>query len=307
MIPTLIDTHGHLNFAAFTDSWQTVVERSRAAGVTAVVMPGSQYATSARSIVLAKAMPNFLYAAVGLHPTHVLSGNQNSEMKIENEKFEIFNYERYLELAQQPEVVAIGEVGLDSYRLPPGLEDQLTLEDWISEQERVLGAFMRLAKALEKPLILHCRGAKKPGMEPMELDPHVRLLAMLRKERDRPAFVVHCYQGTVDQAEQYLTLGGLISLTGTITFSDDRAVTDMVRAIPLDRLMLETDSPYLSPQAYRGEQNEPWKVVEVARRVGELTGRTMEEVCETTSRTATQFFGLHETSFKINAIVSQLS
>jgi TatD DNase family protein len=292
MTSTLVDTHGHLNFAAFADSWQAVVERSRARGVMAVVMPGSQQSTSARSIALARAMPNFLYAAVGLHPTHVLKENQKLTISNETEKFEIFDYERYLELARRPEVVAIGEVGLDSYRLPPGLEDRLTLEDWISEQERVLREFIRLAKAVEKPLILHCRGAKKPGMEPLGLDPHVRLLEILRQESHLPRFVVHCYQGSVDQAKQYLALGGLISFTGTITFSDDRAVTEVVRAVPLDRLMLETDSPYLSPQTYRGEQNEPWKVLEVARRVGELTGQSLEEICQMTSRTAVQFFQL---------------
>lgn len=304
----LIDTHGHLNFGAFAETWEEVADRARNHGVIAVVMPGSQYPTSVRSVDLARERRGFLFAAVGLHPTHVVPrfAAGNSQLAItDQEKFEDFDFDRYLVLAQRPEVVAIGEVGLDSYRSPNLESGILNLGDWIYEQELVLQGFTEIAQQVKKPMILHCRGQKKPNAKSrlptgeavisnFDFDPHTRLIKILAGMPDgkRPRFVVHCYQGTVTQAEHYLALGGLISLTGTITYSDDPAVTEVVRAVPLDRLMLETDSPYLSPMPYRGEQNEPWKVVEVARRVATLRGVDVESVAHQTTVNARDFFAL---------------
>ncbi len=308
----LIDTHGHLNFAAFTDTWQTVLAVSKERGVVGVVMPGSQLATSERAIELARLEPGVLSAAVGLHPTHIApiveSKNLEGRGKNQTEKFEVFDFQRYLELARLPEVVAIGEVGLDTYRVQNQNAEikhqngngDFTIEDVLKTQTEVLAGFIRIAQAVNKPMILHCRGQKKPGGRPpptaysLELDPHERLISILSAipEQLRPKFVVHCYQGTVEQAGRYLALGGLISFTGTITYSDDAAVTQVVRAVPLARLMIETDSPYLSPVPYRGETNEPWKVIEVARRIGELKGIDLATVAASTLATAEGFFGL---------------
>ena len=304
----IIDTHAHLNFGAFEETWQEVADRARERGVVAVVMPGSQYPTSVRAVELARQRPGFLFAAVGLHPTHIHpSGvhaseirNPKSQIRNKEEKFEDFDYERYLALARQPEVVAIGEVGLDTYRLPAIGDQKTAISDWVDEQERVLKKFIRIAQEVDKPLILHCRGARKPELgimnyeSGMTINPHERLIEILEamSEKERPRFVVHCYQGTRDQAERYLALGGLISFTGTITYSDDLAVSGVVKAIPLDRLMVETDSPYLSPAPYRGEQNEPWKVLEVARRVAELKSLATELIVRQTTLNAKNFFGL---------------
>ncbi|MBI4175182.1 TatD family hydrolase, partial [Candidatus Berkelbacteria bacterium] len=200
--------------------------------------------------------------------------------------------------AKQSEVVAIGEVGLDSYRIEKSEIRSTKSETILLEQERVLGEFIKIAQQVSKPMILHCRGSKKPGERlqttdyGLQLDPHERLIEILGAipEKSRPRFVVHCYQGTTDQAQRYLALGGLISFTGTITYSDDPAVTEVVRSIPRDRLMVETDSPYLSPVPYRGEPNEPWKVIEVARRIAELTDTSVADVAAQTTATARQFF-----------------
>ena len=300
----LVDSHGHLNFAAFTETWEAAADRARDRGVVAIVLPGSQYPTSQRAIDLARQRPGFLFAAVGLHPTHIAPQRNVGDQKIEisnqeNEKYEDFDAGRYLALARQPEVVAIGEVGLDTYRVQLAT-DNSQLTSGLTEQERIFKEFIRIAQAVGKPMIVHCRGSKKPGDrlpttdDGFQLDPHERLITLLGAipQDNRPKFVIHCYQGTAEQAARYLALGGLISLTGTITYSDDSAVTDVVRSVPPDRLMIETDSPYLSPVPYRGESNEPWKVVEVARRVAELQGVSLEAVAEQTTLTARRFFSL---------------
>lgn len=280
---SLIDTHGHLSFAGFDDTWEEVAERSFARGVEAIVMPSAQYPTSLRSIELAKQKSGKLFAAVGLHPTHVPPQSLvATDPEFRDNKFESFDYEAYAKLALAPEVVAIGEVGLDTYHT----------SETLPEQEAVLEACIAIALAVNKPVILHCRAAKKPGDAVTGTNPHERLIELLTRLDERPAFVVHCYQGTAEQAKRYLALGGLISFTGTITYSDDPAVTEVVRAVPLERMLLETDSPYLSPVPYRGEQNEPWKVVEVARRVAHLKGIAIEQVAEATTRNARQFFKL---------------
>lgn len=279
----LIDTHGHLNFEAFTETWEEVANRSWAAGLAAIVMPSAQLPTSRRAIELAKRQPSRLFAAVGLHPTHVPpAGLDPHDPVFHEQKFEQFDADTYTELARAREVVAIGEVGLDTYRTAESL----------AEQEAVLASFLQIARLINKPVILHCRAAKKPGDPVAGVDPHDRLIEQLDRLADRPRFVVHCYQGSVAQAQRYLAFGGLISFTGTITYSDAPAVADVVRVVPLNRLMLETDSPYLSPVPYRGEPNEPWKVAEVARRVAAIKGTSAEEVIAATTATARHFFGL---------------
>ena len=302
----LIDTHGHINFAAFRENWVEVVRRAQDGGLVAIVMPGSQLATSARAVELARAQPNFLFAAVGLHPTHVWPSQQPAEQETGNSeqettgKYEDFDYGRYLALARQPQVVGIGEVGLDSYRIEKSEIRSTKSETFLDEQERILHEFVRLAQEVKKPMILHCRGVRKPGdriqktEDRRQIDPHERLIALLAAVPavKRPRFVVHCYQGTVDQAQRYLALGGFISFTGTITYSNDPAVTEVIQTVPLDRLMIETDSPYLSPVPYRGEPNEPWKVVEVARRVAELQGKELTTVAAQTTANAKSFFSL---------------
>lgn len=275
----LIDTHGHLNIHDFSDDLAVVLDRARATGLIGIVVPGDDQPSSARAVELAIDHPGYLSAAVGLHPTRVRPKDESVGSGLE---FEDFDESWYRRQAASPQVVAVGEVGLDTFRVKTTIDEQL----------EVFNAFAQIALAVQKPMIIHCRAAGKPGDVIVGEDPHARMLDYLAALPTRPRFVVHCFQGTTAQAQQYLELDGYLSFTGSITYSDHELVRAAVATVPLDRLMLETDSPFLSPVPYRGERNEPWKVLEVARRVADFKQASIEEVATVTTETARRFFGL---------------
>lgn len=265
----LFDSHGHLNLSTFAETWQEVLDRSLAQGVVGIVMPGTDLETSTRAVKLAQADPSHLFAGVGLHPTD--SQTELAEI----------NFAAYEKLAGKSAVVAIGEVGLETYRIEP---------DDLVRQEKIFNEFLAIAQRLSKPLIIHIRGSRTPVEPIVGPNPYERMIEMLRQASPRPEFVIHCYQGTKEQAQEFLNLGGFISLTGTITYSDHSSVTEVVASIPLERLLIETDSPFLSPAPHRGEQNEPWKVSFVAERVAVLKGLSLAEVAMVTTKNAQKFF-----------------
>jgi TatD DNase family protein len=281
----LIDTHAHINFAAYKDDADETIRRALD-NDTWMILVGSEFKTSNRALSYANKYERGVYAAVGLHPIHLQEGlieddDEDSGGYSFRPKAEEFDYGSYEKLAKFEKVVAIGEIGLDYYHLDPA-KDQAVLK---KKQQEVFAAQIFLARNLDLPVIIHCRQA------------HDDLLDMLqdfKKEYghllpvDRPWGVVHCFSGNEDLAWKYFNLGLLISFTGLITFS--RNWDDLIRKTPLDKIMIETDSPYMTPEPYRGKRNEPLLVQYVAQRIADIKGIKVEKVAEKTTETAKNLF-----------------
>ena len=249
--PSLFDTHAHLHFPEFAEDRDDALARARAAGVTRLLAVGADLPSSRAAVTFAAAQPG-VYAAVGIHPHDAESADRGALAELED-------------LARDPRVVAIGEIGLDYYRdLAPR-----------PAQARAFAAQLALARALDRPVILHCREA------------HADLLAVLEDDALGPAGgILHCFSGDQAAAERGLALGLAISIAGPITYPNARRLADVVRALPLEALVLETDCPYLPPQPWRGRRNEPAYLPVTAARVAELRGLDMARVAAATTRTA---------------------
>jgi len=280
----LIDSHAHVNFAAFKDDADEVIRRSLAAD-TWMVLVGSEFKTSNRALNFANKYEKGVYAAVGLHPVHLEDGRVDTGEEGEAGGFiahgEEFDYGSYEKLAKFEKVVAIGEIGLDYYHLDP-TKDLAAIK---KKQHEVFAQQLLLARSLDLPVIIHCRQAH---------DDLLMILQDFKKEyghlipSDRPWGVLHCFSGDEDLAWKYFKLGLLISFTGLITFSQQW--DDLIRKIPLDHLMIETDTPYMTPEPYRGKRNEPLLVQYVAQRIADIRGIKAEKVAEVTTATARSFF-----------------
>lgn len=218
----LIDTHAHLDFPQFKADLEQVLERARQAGVVALLNAGTDEQSSKRSVELSLKYP-WISASVGIHP-HGAAKVQTGWL------------DRLRELAGSETVLAIGETGLDFYRdLSPR-----------AIQEEVFREHLRLACRLNKPVIIHSRQA------------HAETLKILKDEDlPSPAGVMHCFSGDRHWAEAFLDLGFYISIAGPVTYPRSHDLRDLLPLVPADRLLLETDAPYLPPQAYRSERNEP--------------------------------------------------
>ncbi|MDD2730792.1 MAG: TatD family hydrolase [Candidatus Portnoybacteria bacterium] len=268
----LIDTHAHVNFAAYKDDGDEVVKRSLAENIW-LINVGSQLDTSRRAVEYAQKYPAGVFAAVGLHPIHLREGelqahvDELEEVRIAS-RAEKFDHNAYKNLAQNGKVVAIGEIGLDYYR--NAAAKYLQKEIFVKQLE--------LALELNKPIIFHCREA------------HRDLLEILKKYAGKISGVVHSFSGRWSQAQEYLEMGFYLGFNGIITFARD--YDRVVRETPLERLVLETDCPYLTPEPFRGKRNEPAYVKYVAQKVAELRGISFEEVAERTTKNAKELFGI---------------
>ncbi len=282
-----IDTHAHINFKDFKEDADEVIRRSLD-NDTWMILVGSEYKTSNRALNYANKYQKGVYAAVGLHPSHLENGkveNLENGEKIFYERFEEFDYGSYEKLAKFEKVVAIGEIGLDYYQLDPKADTQKIKK----KQQEVFIQQLILARQLDLPVIIHCRQAHNDLYE---------ILSNFKKEygqtipSGKPWGVVHCFSGDEDLAWKYFRLGLMISFTGLITFSQQW--DDLIRKIPLDKIMIETDSPYMTPEPYRGQRNEPLLVQYVAKRVADIKGLKIEKVAKTTFDNACRLFKILE-------------
>lgn len=278
----LIDTHCHLNFKAFKDDADEIIQEALAANVWMIIV-SVEAKTSKRAIEYAMKYERGVYAAVGLHPIHLVKQAAKDEDYDFTTSGEDFDYETYKRLASAREVVAIGETGLDYYHIPRG-EDFAAAKD---KQQSVFLSHLTLARELDKPVIIHCREA------------HADLLPLIREFKknhrnefpvDRPWGVVHCFSGDLDLAWKYFELGLIISFTGLITFN--RQWDELIRKLPLDRFMIETDAPFMTPSPHRGERNLPVYVVEVARKIAEFKNLSLEKIAEVSTENAKRLFCL---------------
>jgi TatD DNase family protein len=279
-----IDTHAHVNFAAFKDDGEEGSRRSLD-NDTWMILVGAEFKTSNRALHYANKYEKGVYAAIGLHPIHLEEGQVDSQEEDNSYSFvpryEEFDYGSYEKLAKFEKVVAIGEIGLDYYHLDPTKDVNAVKK----KQHEVFAQQLLLARSIDLPVIIHCRQAHDDLLE---------ILQEFKKEyghiipTDRPWGVIHCFSGDEDLAWKYFRLGLLISFTGLITFS--KQWDDLIRKIPLDKIMIETDTPYMTPEPYRGERNEPVLVQYVAKRIADIKSLKVEKVAETTTRTARELF-----------------
>ncbi len=257
----LVDTHAHLDAHAFGADRNEVIERAWTAGLGAIISVGGDIKSSREVIALAQAHPG-VYATVGIHPHEASHAELNALLELEH-------------LAGDRDVVAIGEIGLDFHYdfSPPAV------------QEKCFVAQLELARRVNKPVVIHDREA------------HAKTLAILRDwlgttpGRAVPG-VLHCFSGDREMAEQAMQMGFYLSFGGPITFRNARRLQELVRALPLERILVETDCPYLAPHPHRGKRNEPAYVRLVALQLAALKGLSLEEVASVTTANAQRLFGL---------------
>ena len=278
----LIDTHCHLNFTVFDSKRREIISQCFQNNMQCIVV-GTNLKTSQKAVELAQQYSN-LYAAVGLHPMELDTGL----VKIKPDAWEgihfeaEFNYERYKELAQNSKVVAIGEIGLDYYTKPKTTRRK---ELFKQKQKELLLREWQLAKELNLPVIFHCRMANKD------------LIELLKNNKNlRPSrAVIHSFVGTLEEMKTYLSLGYYIGFNGII-FKDITGINfpELIKEIPLNRMLLETDSPYLKPPAMKGEINTPLGVKYVAKKVAEIKNISLEQVASLTTKNAQNLFGIKQ-------------
>jgi TatD DNase family protein len=258
-----VDTHAHIQDGEFANDVDAVIESARRAGVTSIVAPAVDLASARRGLDLA-ARHDGVFITAGYHPHEASRLTPDSLADVER-------------MLAEPKVVAVGEIGLDRYRMHSPLEAQV----------QVFEAMLGLAEKHGLPVVVHCRDA---------WDDAARLLVpwaeRVREAFDGPPGVMHYFTGSLEDARRYIELGFMISVHTSVTHPRANALRDVVAQLPLDALVIETDSPYGAPQTVRGKRNEPAYVVEAAKQIAELHGVALEDVAAATSANARRLFRL---------------
>lgn len=275
-----IDTHCHTNFAAFKDDAVEVIKRTLADDVW-LVNVGTHFETSRRAVEIAEQYSDGVYAAVGLHPIHLFTHHVDEEETSFQARGEEFNLASYKDLVlRSTKVVAIGEFGLDYYRMPKEEDPQQVK----TVQEEVVKQHLILAKAVDKPLMLHVRSSQ--GSQ----DAYEDLLRILDSHAGDLIGIIHSFTGDVATAQEFVKRSFYIGLNGIITFDKTGRSEKVVKNTPLEMMVLETDAPYLTPEPRRGQRNEPAYVKFVAEKIAEIKGIKTEKVEEQTTANARKLF-----------------
>ena len=252
------DTHAHLNAEQFNDDLQEVIDRALAEGISRIVVVGFDRLTIKRAMELAEQY-EFIYASVGWHPVDAIDMKDEDLLWIE-------------ELAVHPKVVALGEMGLDYYwdKSPKDI------------QKEVFRKQIQLAKKVKLPIIIHNRDATADIVE------------ILREEGAKEVGgIMHCFSGSPEVAKECVEMNFYISLGGPVTFKNARKPKEVAEVIPLEKLLIETDCPYLAPHPYRGKRNEPSYVKLVAEQIAEIKEISVDEVARVTTENAKKLFGIN--------------
>ncbi len=253
----LVDSHAHIDASRFDADREAIIEAAVAGGVTRMIDPGVDLASSRAALTLAKAHPGTIFAGVGVHPHDATTYNDEIGVQLR-------------ELTHEPEVVAIGEFGLDYFRMLSPRE----------VQRAVFCAHLQLARERHLPCIIHVR------------DSHDDVIELLRAHGQGLRGVFHCFSGDVAQAEECLSFDGfMLSFAGPLT-KQGNALPEVARMAPLDRMLVETDSPYLVPRPLKARRNEPLFVKYTAEKLAEIRGMTLQEIAQVTSANAARLFGL---------------
>lgn len=254
----LVDTHTHLNDGKFAGQEAEVIARAREAGVTRLINMGDTMESSAKAVELAVQYEG-VYAGVGIHPEEIYELTQADD-------------DRLAAWTQEERVVAIGEIGLDYYWEKDEAKREL--------QRRMFIHQLDLARQLHLPVCIHDREA------------HGDTLAILKKEGKGLKGVLHCFSGSFEMAQEIYKMGWFIGVDGPLTYKNAAKLPEIVEKFPLERILVETDAPYLAPVPMRGKQNEPAFVTYVAAKVAEIRGISMEMVAKQTSINAEELYGI---------------
>ena len=278
----LIDAHTHVTFQDFRDETAAVVKRALENDIW-LINASTHLGNSLTAVALAESYDQGVYAAIGLHPEHTYSHRVNEEGQIFKTRAENFDYQEFKKLAQSPKVVAIGECGLDYYWFNED-DDYVAIKN---KQRQIFLEQIRLAIETDKALMVHCRPTTNTDDA---YDDIYHILSETLKQHTKLRFQVHCFTGSLLAAEKLVNLGGYISCSGIITFDKTGRSEEVVKNIPLDKLLIETDAPYLSPIPYRGKRNEPSYVRYVAEKIAEWKQESFEAVAEATTFNAKKLF-----------------
>jgi len=294
-MPFLFDSHTHLQFSAFEKDRDEVIKRTLDNNIW-IVNVGSQKDTSKKAVELVNKYPEGVYAAVGLHPIHVNKTHYDSQEFTGDNGFnsrrEEFDYEFYKNLTQDKKVVAIGECGLDYaiFGLVQGErpqkrvsaealnESELSSEKELKEKQRlVFIKQLKLAREVKKPIMIHCRQAFSD-------------LIKILKSETLTAGIIHFFTGTIDDAKELLKMDFYFTFGGLITYN--RQFDEIIKFIPLEKILLETDAPYIAPEPYRGKRNEPIYMKSTAQKIAEVKNASLEKISEQTTQNAFKIFGI---------------
>lgn len=259
----LIDSHCHLQFPQFRGDRPQVLERTRRAGLTAIVVVGTDVEASRQAVALAES-DDGLFACVGCHPHGAAALDEAGRKALRR-------------LASSPKAVAIGEIGLDFYRnlSPP------------DDQRAVFQEMLHLAGDLGLPVVIHSRQAEEETLAMLS-----RWAEQARQPEGHPLGVMHCFSGDLTLALRYRELGFLVSMAGNVTYPNADRLAAVAAGLPLDAMLVETDAPYLTPQSMRPQRNEPSFLTETVARIAELRGQSPREIGERTAANAAALFHL---------------
>lgn len=260
------DTHCHLNLQEFKTDFESVITRASAAGIRKILIPGIDLETSLQAVILSKKHPGFLYAAAGIHPNHSASVDPAEIRELES-------------LAGNKDVVAIGEIGLDFYRDKASAEEQIA----------IFKKMLSISLETEKPICIHNRNADSKILEILD-EWYSKLLKSQSNLIEKPG-VFHSFSGSEAILSWALEHHFYLGISGPLTFSKSLDLQKIIMEIDIAHLLLETDSPYLSPYPFRGKRNEPGNVKFVCEKIAELKQITLNDVMTATSNNAKNLFG----------------
>lgn len=266
----IIDTHCHIQFKGQDADRAAIIARGRERGLI-LNLVGTQKDTSKRGVELARQHDD-MYASIGTHPNHLFPTHideEESHFMSREEDFDVAYYEEIFNLAPD-KVIGVGECGLDLFHLPP----DVPLETVLAKQKDVFKKHVAFAVAHDLPLVIHVR------------DAHEHMIELLKQiELPKHRGTIHCYTGNWTFAQEYLKLGFYLGFTGVITFpakktnpAQQESLWEVIRNMPEDRIVVETDAPYLAPQKFRGERCEPWMTEECVKKIAEIRGKLVEEM-----------------------------
>jgi TatD DNase family protein len=256
---SIIDTHAHLEGEKFAEDFDAMITRAAEAGVNRIITAGTNVESSEKAVALAQKYPQ-IFAAVGIHPQEI-AGAQKTDIR------------RIAELAKNPKVVAIGEMGLDFHRSIVHREEQIQGLKWQLE----------LASELRLPVIIHNRQSTKEMIE--------ILGEWVQKPQENTPGVIHCFQENADNARIFLEMGFYLAFGGYIGYPKSQ-MAEVIKTVPENRLLVETDAPYLPPQKFRGQRNEPAYIVYAVEKMADILDLSAERAAEITTENALRLFGL---------------
>ncbi len=251
----IFESHAHYDDDAFDEDRDSLLGSMQEQGIEYVINVGASLKSTAATVALTQRYP-FVYGAAGVHPSETAELTQESFLWLK-------------EQCKQPKIVAVGEIGLDYYWEEPEHEIQRI---WFERQ-------LDLAREVQKPLIIHSRDAAQETME-----------IILAKRAQEIGGVIHCYSYSAEMAREYVKLGFYIGIGGVVTFKNGKKMKEVVEAIPIERILLETDSPYLAPEPNRGKRNSSLNLPYIAQKIAEIKNMSYDEVVEITNRNAKELF-----------------